>query len=621
VSIALIASIAVVLPSLGFTWSPLSAASGVLVVLTLAAVVAVIARSVRRRQPSPAPEAAPIGSRWVVPAAWAGAGVLIAAQLVFVYGRPDAVSQTFDNGFHLNAVRFILESGNASSFSLTQVIGSGGVYPAAWHDLVSLVAMTSGAEVAVAATATNVLVAAAVWPGAMILLIRVLFPARTAPVVIVAVLAAAVPWFPLLPLTFGVLYPYFLAAALVPIAFALAITFLGRGSPLGASRLARVVALVATLGAIALAQPALVFVVVAFAIPPFCSMIVERVRRSATAGARVAWIVGAILALTGLIAAWLFVGRFGANAPWGASVGPRGGLLETALLFRGSAPASVFFAVATIVGLAYLLWKRERLWLAGVWLIGAVLFFASEVLVSDTVRTLLLGLFYKDPPRFAVVLTLAALPVAVVGVLWVWDAVRRRWSSITATGSEQSGVALGSTPTGVVAIGVAALFILIVVGQGPAMASAISNARATYSFDDPAPILSHDELALIERLPEATDPDGVIAGNPWTGTNLAYAIADRAVLNPHFNLSGDPDHVIINTRLVDAAEDPEVCEAVRRQGVEYALDFGSYFRDAAGLLRFDATASYPGLVGLDDAEGFEEIDREGDSVLYRITAC
>ncbi|KQX06379.1 MULTISPECIES: DUF6541 family protein [unclassified Leifsonia] len=605
-SVALIAVVAVALSRLGIEWSPLSV---VVVVVLLAAAAWLLRRFVFRRPIQPG-----VRKSWAsIAIPWALAAMAVLVQLVIVWGRPDAISQTFDNGFHLNAVRYILDTGNASSLSLTGVISSGGAYPAAWHDLVSLVAMTPGISIPLAANMINVVVAAVVWPGALLLVARVIFPGRLAALIAAAVLSAVLPWFPLLMLTFGVLFPFFLATALLPVALALAFSLFRVGSDLGTSIPLRVITAGCALLAIGLAQPAVAFFAVAVALPAFGFFVVAAARSAASRGRMLAIVTAAVIAVSAFAAAWIMVGRMGMYAPWGPKVGDRFGLVETFLLFRDGQPPSFGLALFVIVGLVLMILTRTRLWLVGSWVISALLFFVAEAVGSPEIRVLFIGLFYKDPPRLAALFGVVCVVVGIVGAVKLWDVVSVRWDRrfpgrpITGTAGRILSVAL--------------FVVAAAAGQIPALDAASSAGRYAWGAGEWAPILSSDERVLLERLTGTTDPDAVIAGNPWTGTNLAYAIADRRVLNPHFNFSQDPDHVLLNSRLNEVASDPEVCATAERLGVEYALDFGSYFGDAAKLLSFDATAAYPGLLDLDTAPGFVEIDRVGPAALYRVPDC
>ncbi|MEO6201043.1 MAG: DUF6541 family protein, partial [Cryobacterium sp.] len=144
----------------------------------------------------------------------------------------------------------------------------------------------------------------------------------------------------------------------------------------------------------------------------------------------------------------------------------------------------------------------------------------------------------------------------------------------------------------------------------------------THALGANSPLVSTDELALMERLPGIVPDGSVIAGNPWTGTSFAYAISGREVLNPNFNSHTDPGADVINKRLRDAGSDPEVCRVVRALHVDYVLDFGTFSRDAGETdVRFDGVSGYVGLLDLATTGVVKKVDSEGPAVLYEITAC
>ncbi|HVL61827.1 MAG TPA: DUF6541 family protein, partial [Microbacterium sp.] len=171
-------------------------------------------------------------------------------------------------------------------------------------------------------------------------------------------------------------------------------------------------------------------------------------------------------------------------------------------------------------------------------------------------------------------------------------------------------------------VGAALLALLIVGTQSAAIWSQVALTSRGYTDAEDAPILSGSERALIERIPEHVAEDAVIAGNPWTGTAFAYALTGRHMLNPHFNSYVYPQAPLINAKLNEALDDPDVCEAVREAGVTHVLDFGTYFRDSGDTgVKIDGATPFVGLKDLEEAGVAEEVDREGDAVLYRITAC
>src|SRR5690606_36663024 len=82
------------------------------------------------------------------------------------------------------------------------------------------------------------------------------------------------------------------------------------------------------------------------------------------------------------------------------------------------------------------------------------------------------------------------------------------------------------------------------------------------------------EELVLEQLPDLVPENAVIAGNPWTGTALAYALSGREVLMPHVQTKLNADGVLVMSELRWADSRPEVCEAIRAEGVTYVLDFG-----------------------------------------------
>ncbi len=103
------------------------------------------------------------GPRWVV-IAGVGVGIVVATlRLAFYIGSPENVSQTNDAVFHLNALRYILDTGSASSLDLSGMLGASSFYPAAWHAPASLVALSTGADLVVVANSMSIAIGAFVW--------------------------------------------------------------------------------------------------------------------------------------------------------------------------------------------------------------------------------------------------------------------------------------------------------------------------------------------------------------------------------------------------------------------------------------------------------------------------
>src|SRR5207249_5985316 len=105
-------------------------------------------------------------------------------------------------------------------------------YPAAWHDMASLLVQMTGAPVSVAANVLNICVAMVVWPLGCMLLTRIVVGPKPYAVAAAGILSAGFTGFPILLLDFGVLYPNFLSISMLPGALATVCVFLGGpGSP------------------------------------------------------------------------------------------------------------------------------------------------------------------------------------------------------------------------------------------------------------------------------------------------------------------------------------------------------------------------------------------------------
>ena len=121
--------LATVYPFVGVPWHPATFLAGVLAV---SAAAWAIRNAANRR--SPEPDAEPQRRSMVVAAGLGalGAALLIGVQMGTAMISPDSISQTYDNVFHLNAVRWTMETHDASPLNLGAFTGIS-AYPSGWH--------------------------------------------------------------------------------------------------------------------------------------------------------------------------------------------------------------------------------------------------------------------------------------------------------------------------------------------------------------------------------------------------------------------------------------------------------------------------------------------------------
>jgi hypothetical protein len=259
-------------PYLGIHWSPLPVLASTL--LTAGLLFGV--RLLRQRRPdfgaSPRARLAfrkPAKADVVAAVGFLAGSTSIALQLHQAFGRPENISQMFVNVFHLKAVRYILDSGNASSLTLSSMTSGDSppyFYPAAWHGLASLLVQVNGAQISVAVNILNICVAATVWTAGCMFLARAVVRPNAYAVAAARVLAAGFGSFPLL-LDFGVLNPNLLSVSLIHASLACFSMFFGISDAPGPMGMARfILAPVAAIGA-AIAHPNGLMSLLALSIP------------------------------------------------------------------------------------------------------------------------------------------------------------------------------------------------------------------------------------------------------------------------------------------------------------------------------------------------------------------
>jgi len=564
----------------------------------------------------------------------AGGGLLFAlvaigARFTTIFGAPNHISQTFDNVFHLNAIRYILDTGAASPLttgSLTyEFDGRTSFYPDMWHALVALVVDVTGASIPVGVNVVNIAIAGLIWPLACMFLVRTVAGARPVAILAAGVLSAGFAAFPALMVDFGVLYPNLLAISLLPAALAAVALVAGFGVEPDLPVPARWLALVGLLPGLALAHPSTLMALIAFSVPIAVLGLIRhllglRARRAGLWPYLRATIVAAVSFAAAAVV--LLVGRPTVEA---AFWGPRESLASavTAALTNSvvGRPADYLIAFLMAVGIVSLIVKRQQWWLIGSFLVAAGLYVVCASFPMGFFRYGLTGIWYNDSFRLAALMPVVVLPLAAIGVSWLAELAqigvtrlrRSRPSEGQATAS--SAGLRGRTPVAGAVAGVAIIVVLAIGTQtGKALEAATASGQASYTFTEDSPLLSPDELVLLERLDNEVPSNATIVGSPWTGSSLVYAISDRRALLPAIFGDRDSDTLLLMASLRDAATDPSVCAAVDELGVDYALDFGP--REVHG-----AVNQITGLSDLKDSDAVELVDREGDASLYRITAC
>ncbi|ALE06651.1 hypothetical protein AL755_16245 [Arthrobacter sp. ERGS1:01] len=538
--------------------------------------------------------------------------VVIGHRLKTIFIHPGNISQTYDNVFHLNAVRFILDSGNGSSLYLGNLGTSGAksFYPGAWHDLVALVVQASGSSIPVGVNAVNIILAAAVWTiSAMYLATRVL-GSRPAVYLVTGVLAGAFSAFPYLLMDFGVLYPNFLAITLLPVMMGLIadVLRLSKGRNPGAVRAA--VLMVFALPGVALSHPSIAIVLGAFALPAIALWIYRQLRSCLARTLSWYWlfvsVAAGIVFYLVLKYVWLTFRPSAKASFWPPIQTVPQALGEAISNAPMGRPLSWVVATLTVVGIYALVRNGRHLWLLGMLAAGVYLFVVVSGFKAGEQRSSLTGVFYNDSYRLAALLPAAGLAVCVFGTIWLFDLLCSRLKLTPALGRKPWMAVMAGGTVAALAVGFLA--------QDDSIRTTVAHARSAYSISANAPLLSTDEAALIARTDRTIPADATVIVSPATGASLVYALENRRVILPAVGSTLTPDDQMVVKHLTQLATNPAVCSAVRALDSYFVLDFGS--KQINGMRN-----PFPTSAQLAETPGLTLIDQQGPAKLYRIDGC
>jgi hypothetical protein len=582
-------------------------------------------------------DAAPERSRWRwILLTWILTAVVVGVVAYAAVPSPDRVSQTYDNVFHMSAIAAILDGQDASSLTLRTLIETDrtvGFYPAAWHSLAVSVVQLSGATPTVAVNSTWFAVAVVIWvPGAAWLAQVLLRRYESGLVALVAMpLAAGFGAMPYALLSWGSLYPTFLATALLPAAAAIPVL---AGRALAETRGLRrwrvaalgAVAILGTMAALTFSQPRVLASWVLLLAPPTVASGVRLARRALQAGGqarrRAVWSLaagGAVLVLSAaagfayLIAVLGLFGRplderlGGPQAAASQSVldGMRQALGQgwpTGVEGYAVWPA-IFLALAVAGGVVAALRYRGVRWIV-VSYTAVIILFALAAGSDDVVTKLATALWYKDRYRLASLAPVLGVTLAALGIFAIagWIIARRRLS--------RGAVALPVTLAWVVAL--SAALALVATGTSASIGE-VFRLPASHATSD---VVSQAQIEFIAHLPQVVPDDQRVLGDPWDGSAWTQLFGDREPVFPHVNGQWDEARIALAYRLDEIGTEPAVCAALDDLRVRYVMynphEFGG--GDPAGN-------HFAAVHRAVEAGLFTEVANDGDSTLYRIDQC
>ena len=565
-------------------------------------------------------EVAPWFSREQIPY-WASfflGVVLLWRNVTNSLGQPDWISQTWDNIFHLNAIRWIMDTGSASPLTVgAMTAGEGGstFYPATWHALVSLIFAGSGVSIPVATSTTALLVSAVAWPAGMVFLVRNVLRAQPATTVLVGALTASFTAFPVLLLHFGVLYPNLLGIALLPAALGLLVQLLRLAEVRRMSTLQSAILLAWGLFALALAHPNVMMSLLLLSLPILLvSWLLQLLdtwnkRKSplAFAGSSLA-IVAYLLVFNWL---WNTVRPVQEAGPWEPVTTQAQGIGEALTQGVMSKDPLWFLTILTLIGVyaSLRMFKLRVIWVPLAWLLIFAFYVMGRSLSWEEDRYFWTGIWYHDTYRLAALLPVVTVLLIVLGLEWLLARLRSAgfWSSFPRLTGQQISAVLG------------ALALVLTLGFTQTAKALEEQVEKSFFFYAPSldsPLLDTDEWDVLNHLPDYVPEDATIMVQAFNGSPLAYALTGRKVTVQHALDTPSQDIVYLQDHLDEALKDTRVCSLLSQEGIGYYLDFGSQEVNDG-----DHSSWYRGFNQLVQRGLVTELYRSGHAVLYQITAC
>lgn len=572
---------AIVAHALGIPWSLLPFAA----VMALAGAAALVLRRLGAGLPSPATEvdgtAYEPTRRLIagVPGAWwwlVGAALAALVPIAMAFRRPDGILERWDTLYHLGALRRIRDTGDGSTLTLgalSSTTGTPVVYPAAFHDLASLM---PGAPIPMLLNASAGVLAVVPWVIGIALLARVTWPAhRWGPfaAAVVALLAPASPldeWIHLSPipnLTAFAMLPGLLAAAVL---LWRAVLEAPADAPRRRPALAALLAVGVSGMGLALIQPNVaVMALILLAVHTAVTSLTRWRRTPLLAAVPVLLLVPVALLTWTPLAAMVTGFTGGLVVPWWQGLGEVAlGLLTVWPMALGVVLAALWWP-----GLARS-WRSPSRWLTVAWIVVAVLYLDAAV---DS-RLDLSILFYRGQDRLSLPLTMLTSVLVVPG-LAVWS---RPLGSARPVGRTVTAVLVG----------------LALVAVGSSLPTRLDHARMNAALEYPGRgrFLQADELAAFARVAPQMDRDGTILASPFSGAAHLYALEGQSVRFPVAGMATTPEDRALLTAVGTAATDPEACRVLTDAGIRYVYQERRPYQYHAGYQKIERADERLGTV-------------------------
>ncbi|MDO5740079.1 MAG: hypothetical protein Q4P07_08015 [Ornithinimicrobium sp.] len=615
VTSGLSATLAIVYGMAGITWSLFSLLAGLALAVCIAAALGMALGTTN----------APIGvtvagerslhrtERAWLTLTWLLGGGAMAAAMMRGMGRADQPPQAWDAVFHLNALWFVRETGEASSLGGLAPMYADTVapfYPATWHGIVAVAPFFP--RVTEAANSSSIVIGSVIWIAGLVALSRVVWPARALPTVLVPVLAATYVTFPAIAVSMLAVWPFALSVACLPGTIALLIATL-RGVLSWQMHVALGLGVLWAVIGVVLAHPSGLFSLMLLALPLLTILLARQLRRQAAQGSRVfaitamvAWLVavvgGLIFLLTfGPVRSIMEYSRGGQDSYWPA-IGSI--IIDNPLIYVYKITSvNVIGSALVLLGIILAVWWRHARWLVVSLLAAAALTLLAAGPPEQPLR-ILAGFWYTQASRINQIMLIPAIMLAAGAGSWLARSASRRLGCPLWAPAAMLVVAVVTLTSG-----------LRWTSQTQVMASTYTTYPIAWGT-----ILEPEEIAMIDRARQTLPPGAMVLGEAVAGSPYLLNRADVSVVFPQLSpIPDSPERTLLEQDFRNWRTDPAVCEAVRSLGVTHVYADTLTFDDAFNAKWEETT---PGLRNLKpQGEGWRKVDEGGHASLWEFTGC
>ena len=582
---------------------------------------------------------------------------IIAGTMLFLkpLDGADSFISTYDNLYHYNAIRALVESGYWSPLdtscylalpsALNPMPGGtyplDGYYPLGWHILLALLMELSGCALPVAVNVANFAFTSVIFPSGMYLLMIALFRKKSTLTAgaLCSCVCAAFPWYMLLEWP---LFPNLAAFCLIPILAACFIRLAkrlatrvvsGEAPGKGSETPVLLAGFLSACIACAAIHPNSIFTAALLLAPFVVWVFAWAIGRKYGV---VAGMVSGIAAGAIIAAAWVLLANADSfkyvmdEATKARQLPEEAWMAVTEFSFMNKAGQPILFVFA-LVGVVAVLASRRNCWIIVSFALVVLVYVASASFEEGPLRQILTGFWYSEPKRIGSIVGLASMPLVACGLSALYELAAALVARI-----RRMRAAL------------AAVFALAFVGvvffapyvppanqehldqsqdvQEPdataVNASALQGMALYAKMNYENPILDREEVVFIQKVAATIGLDQAVINLPYDGSLIAYGLTGlKAYYLERYGYNSaheTPESVLIRTDLSEISTSADVLEAVQSTGCRYVLLLK---RDKDIVYNFDESL-WQGISGIDDTTpGFTPVLSEGDMRLYRIDAA